>query len=257
VRTWRKRWLPVALAVLLSLLLVVPLRPRWLVERLAERSPDVVYFVDTQRPMVALTIDDGPDSAATPLILDILKRHNAHATFFIITEKVPGNERLLQRMVAEGHEVGNHLTRDEPSIRLPSDAFEAELLTAHRELLRFAEPRWFRPGGGWFNDRMLSTARRHGYRCALGSVYPFDATIPSARFAAWYVLANARRGSVIVLHDGGARGRRTAAALERILPELDRRGLEAGTLSILTKESVAGATLPRQLTATRSGGSAP
>jgi peptidoglycan/xylan/chitin deacetylase (PgdA/CDA1 family) len=236
VSTWRKRWLLAALAVCLPLLLVVPLRPRWLVERLAERWPDVVFFVDAQRPSVALTIDDGPDSVATPLILDILKRHNAHATFFIITERVPGNERLLRRMVAEGHEVGNHLTRDERSIRLTPDRFEAELLTAHRELSVFSKPRWFRPGGGWFNDGMLSIARRHGYRCALGSVYPFDARIPSARFAAWYVVTNAWRGSIIVLHDGEARGRRTAAALERILPELDRRGLAVVTLSTLTED---------------------
>lgn len=192
MRIWRKRWLPAALAVPLLILLVVALHPRWLVERLAEQSPEVLYFVDTERPMVALTIDDGPDSAATPLILDVLRRHRAHATFFVITERVLGNERLL------------------------------------------AQPRWFRPGGGWFNERMLRTARRHGYRCALGSVYPFDAAIPSAGVAAWYVARSVGSGSVIVLHDGGARSRRTAAALERILPDLERRGLEAVTLSALT-----------------------
>ena len=68
---------------------------------------------------------------------------------------------------------------------------------------------------------------------ALGSVYPFDAQIPSTWFAERYILANAGPGAIIVLHDGGARGRRTAASLDGILPELAARGLEVTTLSDL------------------------
>ena len=80
---------------------------------------------------------------------------------------------------------------------------------------------------------MVEAARRAGYGTALGSVYPFDATLPSPRFVAWYVRTQVRAGSVIVLHDGGARGRRTAAALEQILPALERQSFSVTTLSAL------------------------
>lgn len=209
------------------------LRPYWAVALLARRSPDVVYFVGTEEPVVALTIDDGPDPAATPKILDVLGRHDAHATFFLLASRVPGNEELVRRTVEEGHEIANHLVADEPSILLGDSEFERQLLEADSVLSDFAEVRWFRPGSGWYNDEMLSTLRRHGYQCALGSVYPFDPQVPSSWFATRYVLWNVRPGSIIVLHDYGARGDRTAKALTTILPELNRRGWRVVTLSEL------------------------
>src|SRR5688572_26382773 len=57
---------------------------------------------------MALTFDDGPSSAYTPQILDILDRHGVKATFFVLGSNVAGNEALLQRTYASGHEIGNH-----------------------------------------------------------------------------------------------------------------------------------------------------
>jgi peptidoglycan/xylan/chitin deacetylase (PgdA/CDA1 family) len=212
---------------------VAVLRPYWAVALLARCSPDVVYFVGTEEPVVALTIDDGPDPAATPKILDVLGRYDAHATFFLLASRVPGNEELVRRAVEEGHEIANHLVADEPSILLGGSEFERQLLEADGVLSDFAEVRWFRPGSGWYNAEMLSTLRRHGYQCALGSVYPFDPQVPSSWFATRYVLWNVQPGSIIVLHDHGARGDRTAKALTTILPGLNRRGLRVVTLSEL------------------------
>jgi peptidoglycan/xylan/chitin deacetylase (PgdA/CDA1 family) len=80
---------------------------------------------------------------------------------------------------------------------------------------------------------MIGVMQRHGYRCALGSVYPFDATIPSVTWATRYVLRNARPGAIVVLHDGGSRGLRTARVLAEVLPELRRRGYRVVSLSEL------------------------
>jgi peptidoglycan/xylan/chitin deacetylase (PgdA/CDA1 family) len=222
-----------AFALLLAAGGAAVLRPHWVVALLARRSPDVIYCVETDRSIVALTIDDGPDPIATSKILDILRRYDARATFFLLTSRVPGNEEIVRRIVEEGHELANHLIADEPSILLDSAEFEQQLLEADGVLSEFAEVRWFRPGSGWYNDRMLSTLRYHGYRCALGSVYPFDPQVPSAWFATRHVLWNVRPGSIIVLHDCGRRGERAAAALAAILPELDRRGFQVVTLSEL------------------------
>jgi peptidoglycan-N-acetylglucosamine deacetylase len=182
---------------------------------------------------VALTIDDGPDPRTTPLILAELRRQGARATFFLIAERVESQEGLVRRLVAEGHEVGNHFRRNRPSIRLSPRAFESDLLQAHQALTTFGSVKWARPGSGWYSRAMVEVMRRHGYGCALGSVYPFDAVIPSASLAARFVLRHARPGDVIVLHDGGARGERTVKALRAILPELRRRGYWVVSLSQL------------------------
>ena len=212
---------------------LVVIQPDWIVTALAQRSPEVLYFVETQEPVVALTIDDGPDPVATSKILDVLGQHDARATFFLITNRIPGNEEVVLRIVEEDHELANHLTTDEPSTRLAPSDFERQLLESHAALSGFSDIRWFRPGSGWYSTAMLSILHKHGYRCALGSVYPFDPQLPSSWFAARYGLQHVRPGSIIVLHDYGARGERTASALATILPELSRRGFSVVTLSEL------------------------
>ena len=207
--------------------------PDWLFSLLAWQSPQVLYFVDTPQPVVALTIDDGPDATTTLQILDVLKQYDSHATFFLITNRIPGNEDLVRRAIAEGHEIGNHLIEDFPSIDLPPVEFERQLLQADEALSQFAEPRWFRPGSGWYNQTMLSIANKHDYKSALGSVYPLDPQIPSSWFAAQYILWNVEPGSVIILHDSGRKGQRTIETLKVILPELKRRGYKVVTLSEL------------------------
>jgi uncharacterized protein len=113
-------------------------------------------------------------------VAHLLERHGARATFFIITSRVAGNEELLRRMVAADHELGNHLFRDEPSVQVRPEEFERQLLSSDALLSPFGPVRWVRPGSGRYDSRMLETIARHGYRCALGSVYPFDPQISPA-----------------------------------------------------------------------------
>jgi peptidoglycan/xylan/chitin deacetylase (PgdA/CDA1 family) len=141
---------------------------------------------------------------------------------------------VVRSILAGGHELGNHLMHDRPSIRLGADSFARDLRRTGEVLAGFAPVRWARPGSGWYSQTMIATMERAGYRCALGSVYPLDAAIPSAGFAARYVLRNVRPGSIVVLHDGGARGRRSARVLARVLPELGRRGYRVVSLGELT-----------------------
>lgn len=212
---------------------VIVLRPQWIVAWLAKQSPEVLYYVETKERLVALTIDDGPDPITMPRVLDLLKQHDARATFFLLSARIPGNEEIVTRAVQEHHELANHLITDSPSIRLDACEFERQLLESHQVLSQFADVRWFRPGSGWYNAQMLHTVHKHGYRCALGSVYPFDPQVPSPWFMSYYVLHRVRPGSIIALHDYGTRGEHTAEALAAILPELVRRGFRVVTLSEL------------------------
>jgi len=238
------RRLKSAAAALLLLMAALPLLvlfpPRPLLDALASAHPDVLFYVDTDRPVVALTLDDGPDPSVTPRILDLLAEHDARATFFLIGDRVPGNEALLERMRAGGHELANHLCQDEPAIGLSAVDFERQLVRTDSLLTAAGGAgtgggRWMRPGSGWFNDRMVDQVAAHGYRVALGSVYPHDLLLRSPRLIAEFVLRRAFAGSVLILHDGDGDPERTLRVLERVLPALKARGFEVRTLSELTE----------------------
>ena len=242
--------------LLILMLLIVGLgyllsQPRWLFRIASQLHPGAIYHVDERNspenkllppinPTVALTIDDGP-GPNTEKILALLKRHKAKATFFNVSEHLPGYESVVAQAVEAGHELGNHLTKDEPSIRLSASEFETDLLAAEAALLPFigesAEPRWLRPGMGLYNADMVATAQKHNYRIALGNNFPYDTHIRSARFARSFILNTVQPGDIIVLHDGQRentdRGDRTLQTLQTVLPALKIRGYTVTTLSEL------------------------
>ncbi len=207
--------------------------PRPLLHAVAWANPAVLFYVETERPVLALTLDDGPDSIVTPQILDLLAAHGVHATFFLIGDRVPGNEALLARMRAEGHELANHMAHDEASIGLAPAEFMHQL--AEVDSLIAGEDgtasHWIRPGGGWFNDRMVEQLETEGYRLALGSVYPHDLVLKSPALIADFILERSFPGGVIILHDGDGDPARTLAVLERVLPVLIARGYRFLTLT--------------------------
>lgn len=216
-------------------------QPRWLFVLANRLFPSALYAVQQgpdQLKAIALTIDDGP-SPATVAILAALDRHDAQATFFNISDNLSGHESIVQQAINSGHELGNHLTADEPSIRLDIDDFEAALLTAEAAFLPYlpqdSQLRWLRPGMGVYNTEMVEVAQRHGYQIVLGSTFPYDTHIHSSRFAGEFILRTVQPGDIVVLHDGEERGIRTARTLAIVLPELQERGYKVTTLSDLVK----------------------
>ena len=207
--------------------------PAWVVDGVAAGNPGCLYNVPRDDKTIALTLDDGPDSTTTPELLRILASNNARATFFLISSHMPGNDTLVARLVREGHEIGNHFSENRASIALPPRAFLRSFLTADSVLRKFAPVRWVRPGSGLYNERMVRTFREHGYRCALGSVYPFDPQIPWPAYSRWMIRRHVRPGAIIILHDGGYKGRNTIKTLSTLLPELTRNGYRIVTLSEL------------------------
>lgn len=251
LKKWRHgRWRYGAIALFLLLLANLLSQPRWLFSLATKLRPGAIYAVSLPavsaseyedaipEKVVALTIDDGP-SPATADILDVINRHGAKATFFNISGNLAGQEDVVRQAVASGHELGNHLTADEPSIRMSSKAFEADLQTAEAALLPFlaadslqlASLKWLRPGMGFYDAEMVATAERHGYQLVLGSNFPYDTHIPSSWFASTFILSIVKPGDIIVLHDGDKRGDRTIKTLEKILPALKEKGYTVTTVS--------------------------
>lgn len=205
----------------------------WIVQWAERSNPEVVFSFVMADSLVALTIDDGPDPVITRRVLNVLKRYDARATFFLTGEQIEGREDILERIVNEGHELGNHGMRETPSIFLGARTFRKELHEADSLLSAYGPIRWFRPATGFYNRRIREEADSLGYTLALGSVYPNDAHVRNVRRISRYVLRHVEPGAVIILHEGRVGRRTIVESLERILPELRARGYRVVTLSEL------------------------
>ena len=214
--------------------------PGLLIRYFQHRWPDVLWRVSTSSKVVALTIDDGP-SEYTKEIMQILKSNGATATFFIIGSQVAEREEILQGLIRNGNELGNHAMFDEPSRSL-SDAtlteqiqsVEGMLYKAYAAVEEMTPPKYFRPGSGFFSGRMRNVLDKLGYRLVLGSIYPHDPQIPFWYINASHVLSMLRPGGIIICHD---RRSWTAPMLRKVLPEIRRRGYRIVTVTELLGEA--------------------
>ncbi len=191
----------------------------------------IIVHLNPAESLVALTIDDGPSPATTPGLLQVLAAHQAQATFFVIGERSLRHPALIAEIVAQGHELGNHLMRDEPSALLGRQEFERQLNQVHDFLASYAEIRLFRPGSGWFTPRMLRSAARLGYQCALGSPHLVVLTYADPAVTAAGLASRCTRGSVIVLHEGTLARSDVIEVLDRLLDALDLAGIRATSLA--------------------------
>jgi peptidoglycan/xylan/chitin deacetylase (PgdA/CDA1 family) len=231
----------------LTALLVLPFYiiykpPRFVIDRFARRWPDVLWQVQTRRKVVALTIDDAP-SEYTGEIVKLLAENGAHATFFVIGAQVDSGLEALQEALRTGSELGNHAMHDEPSRSLSDAQLESELRSVRgkiRGVYGYEDmpmpPNYFRPGSGFFSDRMRRLVDRLGYRIVLGSIYPHDPQIGWWRVNARHILSMLRPGAIIICHD---RRGWTVPMLRKVLPEIKARGYEIVTITELLKEGEA------------------
>jgi peptidoglycan/xylan/chitin deacetylase (PgdA/CDA1 family) len=112
----------------------------------------------TIRPCIALTFDDGPDRATTPVILDVLARQQVVGTFFLVGREVPGHEDLVRRIYQEGHELGNHTWNHADMTKLSPAAIKAEWQHTQAAIVRSGvpAPQIFRPPYGAVNPSVRS-----------------------------------------------------------------------------------------------------
>jgi len=189
---------------------------------------------------VYLTFDDGPNSEATPRILDALAEGGAVATFFLVGRHAEMYGDLARQVASAGHDVGNH-TYDHRKLHfLGPDAIRRELRSAHHAIAEATgqEPALFRAPHGYRNPFVAREAARLGYTTFgwRGSV--FDTARPGAEEIRRRVARLLEPGAIVLLHDGDGydpRGDRsqTAAALPGILEDARARGLTFGRLSEL------------------------
>jgi peptidoglycan/xylan/chitin deacetylase (PgdA/CDA1 family) len=179
--------------------------------------------------VVALTFDDGPDGNDTA-ILARLAAADARATFFFIGHKVAGRHAIVQRVVAAGHEVGNHTFEHPMMSDLPATAQRRTIVAASDALTRAgASPLWFRPPFGDFDADVVARVRAAGLRTALWTVDSRDWKEGTGAGAiASRVTGRLAPGAVVLLHSTRPA---TLEALPAILAEGRRQGLTFVTMS--------------------------
>ncbi|HEV3270812.1 MAG TPA: polysaccharide deacetylase family protein [Candidatus Methylacidiphilales bacterium] len=181
---------------------------------------------------IALTFDDGPTPGVTEIILDELQRRQLHATFFMIGERVAAAPDLARRVLAGGHDVGNH-TFTHPKLTTLADAQVAAEIEKTQEIIAEAlnhRPAWFRPPYGALRQNQAILAARKGLGIVIWSVDSHDWSQPDGAKIAGTVFAETRPGSIILCHD---LHRQTADGIGPILDGLMGRGFAFATLSEL------------------------
>jgi peptidoglycan-N-acetylglucosamine deacetylase len=215
-------------------LAVLASQPVVLARLLARAFPGILWRVETSAPLAALTFDDGPDARYTPAVLDLLQRHEARATFFLIGERAERHPHLVRRIREGGHEIGNHAFGGGSLLLASETEFADSLLRTEKLLgLEGSRVKLFRPPSGHTRPVQLAWLRRRGYTCVLGSAYPYDPTRPPVAYIRWLVAKNLEPGAIVILHDGGGDRSRTAAALDGILRAGREKSLRFVTLSEL------------------------
>ena len=191
---------------------------------------------------VALTFDDGPDPEWTPQILDILKAANVKAAFFLVGVNAERYPWLVRRIVAEGHEIGNH-TYYHPNlalcwpehVRLELNATQLLLETiTGRSTTLFRPPYAADTSPSKLSElSALQIAQDLNYLVVLENIDPQDWARPGADIILQRVKQQRRDGSIILLHDAGGDRSETVEALPQILDWLHTRGDTVVPLSTL------------------------
>jgi peptidoglycan/xylan/chitin deacetylase (PgdA/CDA1 family) len=208
---------------------------------------------------LAITFDDGPNPAITPRLLDLLAKHNARATFFLVGKFVRECPALAKEILARGHALGNH-TDSHPNLLLRGPRKTREELQRCGDAIHQAagvDPRWFRPPFGFRSPWLGEIVKQQGMRTAMWTLIPGDWRVKPAE---WLIrrmnpiAEHARKtlapvsgygltGDILCLHDGYHRHQNgdrahTVAALEYWLPRWSDLGLEFVTMDETVSKTV-------------------
>ena len=183
--------------------------------------------------VVYLTFDDGPDPVYTNQVLDVLARYNAKATFFVIGNSVDAYPGVVQRMIAEGHTVGNHTYYHE-ALPLQEPDHIAQTLGATNAAIARAvglTTDCLRPPYGAMDQATFDLVRAQGFTVHMWEVDSEDWKTNDAYTIASSVLADTDLGDRVLFHDGPSNRAATVAALDSILEVLTNRGVNFQPLS--------------------------
>ena len=201
------------------------------------RRYDAYYVGDTSQKVLYLTFDAGYENGNTGKILDVLKKENVPAAFFLVGNYIEKNPDLVRRMAAEGHIVGNH-TMHHPDMSKITDfsAFSKELQDLEALFLEITGqelPKYYRPPQGVYSEENLKMAQRLGYKTVFWSLAYVDwknDAQPSKQQAFEKLIPRTHAGAVVLLH---STSQTNAEILDELLTKWESMGYRFETLDEL------------------------
>lgn len=193
------------------------------------------------KKMIALTFDDGPDEDFTPQILDILKKYNAKATFFVVGQKVGWNPEIVKRAHKEGHEIGNHTFTHINICKSSNEQIRKEIMETQEIIKKETgkEPTLFRPPYRAINETLFDIIKSDHMKVVLWSdLDTKDWSNPGVYNIVKIIEEKAENGTIILLHDYNKirnNKSQTIQALEKIIPKMQSLGYEFVTIPEITK----------------------
>ena len=198
---------------------------------------DAVYLGDPTKKLLYLTFDAGYENGCTEKILDVLKREQVPAAFFLVGNYLERNADLVRRMVAEGHTVGNHTMHHYDMSKLTTkEAFSKELTdleALYREVTGEPMSKFYRPPQGIYSEENLKMAKELGYKTVFWRLAYVDwnnDSQPTAEAAMSKLLPRTHPGAVVLLH---STSRTNAEILEELIGKWKEEGYTFGTVEDL------------------------
>ena len=230
---WRPRALRVVVGVLIAAIVffgIVSLTNA----RCFQLVGEVTCRVTTDRKIVALTFDDGPTSRGVDAVLPVLERFDAKATFFLIGEDIKEAPGEAEKILAAGHELGNHSFSHVRGVGRSQKFYRQEVRRTHALLERAgAEARLFRPPYGKRLVGLPIEVKRAGYRTIMWDVEDRAGHFDDPQAYADDILGRVRPGSIILIHPMYRGNGLERAALPLLLQGLADRGYRATSVSEL------------------------
>jgi peptidoglycan/xylan/chitin deacetylase (PgdA/CDA1 family) len=188
---------------------------------------------------VALTFDDGPDPSTTPLLLDLLERRDVKATFFVIGEKAVAHPELVDRIIQQGHQLGNHSFQHSTCIFFQKVAAVVKDVEAVQQVLKQhgVEPLVYRPPVGIVTPRLQPALEKTGLTLVNFSNRPFDRGNRRLNSLSRRVLQNLEDDDIILLHDRRPPHKEQIGTwlkeVEAVFAGIEKRGMRVVPLSHL------------------------
>lgn len=181
-----------------------------------------INSLDTSEKKALLTFDDGPH-ANTIKVLEVLKKHDVKAIFFIIGKNIQGNETILKKIVADGHHIGNHSFSHHNFIDLWPTKKVTNDFDACQKLIEQYQPqsKLFRPPYGVTNPNITRAVKTLGIQSIGWNVRSYDTSIKDVEKIKQRVLSQLKPGAIILLHD---RLDFMPELLETLIPAIKEKG---------------------------------
>lgn len=184
--------------------------------------PSLIWSFPDEKDAVFLTFDDGPTEDVTFWVLDQLKKYDAKATFFVLGKNVELNPHIYERVVAEGHKIGNHTYSHQKGWATDTSQYIQDVDFAND----FVHSNLFRPPYGRVKPSQLRVLKQR-YKIVMWNVLSMDySRRVSPRKVVNNVINHIQPGAIIVFHDSRKAERNLRYALPRVLEAISQKGLK-------------------------------